>query len=165
METTKKKNKAMYLGAAIMALVITTAIVAGASNAQGIGKGFGKAKIAPEKNTEMEAKRVEMEKIFANNDYNAWKQMMTTQQNEMVQRHQKMMETITEENFPRFAEMHQLMFSGDRDGAKIIADELGIDAGWEGKGMGQGKGQGIGRGAKCGGGESCPCKAAQQIQQ
>ena len=35
-------------------------------------------------------------------------------------------EIITENNFARFIEMHELMETGDREGAKAIAEELGL---------------------------------------
>ncbi|MFH0840920.1 MAG: hypothetical protein V1865_03010 [bacterium] len=134
------KNRALYLGTAIMALVITTAIVAGVSSARGLDNGFG-LRDGNEPNYSPE-RHIAMQTAFENNDYDAWKELMTQQQNEMAQAHQKMIEAITEENFAQFAEMHQLMMDGDYEGAKAISDELGLP-GWQGKGfrkMGRGQG-------------------------
>ncbi|PIR76450.1 MAG: hypothetical protein COU32_02055 [Candidatus Magasanikbacteria bacterium CG10_big_fil_rev_8_21_14_0_10_42_10] len=47
---------------------------------------------------------------------------------------------INETNFAQFAEMHDLMKAGDWQGAKTIADELGIPAGSH---VGRGEGQGM----------------------
>jgi len=55
------------------------------------------------------------------------------------------LDQINETNFPQFAEMHDLMQAGDWEGAKAIADELGIPTGHHGErafGMGETKGQG-----------------------
>ena len=47
-----------------------------------------------------------------------------------------MLEKITADNFNKFVEMRKLIESGDRDGARAIADELGL----EGQGRGIVKG-------------------------
>ena len=61
----------------------------------------------------------------------------------------------TEAEFEKFVEAHELMEEGDREGAREIMDELGIERGpgFGGKGMmragggeGYGRGQGMGRG-------------------
>ncbi|PIR75958.1 MAG: hypothetical protein CO030_01015 [Candidatus Magasanikbacteria bacterium CG_4_9_14_0_2_um_filter_42_11] len=54
---------------------------------------------------------------------------------------------INETNFPQFAEMHDLMRAGDWDGAKSIADELGIPAGQR-NGQGQHDGMGMMKGGR-----------------
>ena len=42
---------------------------------------------------------------------------------------------ITEENFDQFAEMHRLLQAGDTEGAKAIAEQLGIEPGEGGPGL------------------------------
>jgi len=65
----------------------------------------------------------------------------------------------TEDEFEKFAEAHELMEAGDRDGARGIMDELGLERGRgfggmgmlrAGEGFGHGKGEGYGRGAGMG---------------
>ena len=81
-----------------------------------------------------------MEQAFENNDYNAWKELMSGKG--------RVTQVVTEENFARFAEAHELAEEGNLDGAKQIRQELGLGLGnRNGDGSGQGnKGQGTGRG-------------------
>ena len=81
-----------------------------------------------------------MEQAFESNDYNAWKELMSGKS--------RATQVVTEENFARFAEAHELAEEGDLDGAKAIRQELGLGLGSRnGDGAGQGnKGQGMGRG-------------------
>ena len=81
-----------------------------------------------------------MEQAFESNDYNAWKELMSGKG--------RVTQVITEENFTRFAEAHELAEEGDLDEAKAIRQELGLGLGnRNGDGSGQGnKGQGMGRG-------------------
>ena len=65
-------------------------------------------------------KREAIGQAMENCDYKAWK--------EQVGNH-PVSKKITEENFPKFVEMHNLMKSGDKEGAKAIADELGLKKG------------------------------------
>ena len=81
-----------------------------------------------------------MEQAFENNDYNAWKELMSGKG--------RVTQVITEENFARFAEAHELAEEGKLDEAKQIRQEFGLGLGnRNGDGSGQGnKGQGMGRG-------------------
>ena len=81
-----------------------------------------------------------MEQAFENNDYNAWKELMSGKG--------RVTQVVTEENFARFAEAHELAEEGNLDEAKQIRQELGLGLGnRNGDGSGQGnKGQGMGRG-------------------
>lgn len=38
----------------------------------------------------------------------------------------RILEVVTEDNFDQFVDMHELRMSGDRDGARAIAEELGL---------------------------------------
>ena len=80
-----------------------------------------------------------MEQAFENNDYNAWKELMSGKG--------RVTQVVTEENFARFAEAHELAEEGNLDEAKQIRRELGLGLGnRNGDGSGQGnKGQGMGR--------------------
>lgn len=69
-----------------------------------------------------------MEKAFENNDYASWKNLMGDKGATRV---------ITQENFAKFAEMHELREDGKIEQANAIRAELGL-------GQGGGKGQGAG---------------------
>ncbi|PIR49204.1 hypothetical protein COU80_00445 [Candidatus Peregrinibacteria bacterium CG10_big_fil_rev_8_21_14_0_10_55_24] len=84
------------------------------------------------------------QEAIENGDYAAWKSAM-----EESGRPAGMLDIITEENFDRFVEMHELMQSNDRDGAQAIAEELGLP---------KGPAHGFGRGGMRGRGEMSPCR-------
>lgn len=67
----------------------------------------------------MEEHRQKVEQAIENNDYQAWKQAVTEHGLK-----DPMSEKITEENFPKFVEMHKHMKEAEK-----IAEELGIPAG------------------------------------
>jgi hypothetical protein len=75
----------------------------------------------------------QMLKAFENKDYNAWKNLMGNRGAANI---------VTEQNFPRFTEMHNLMLEGKYEQANVIRKELGLGAG---NGNGQGGGM-MGRG-------------------
>ncbi len=81
-----------------------------------------------------------MEQAFESNDYNAWKELMSGKG--------RVTQVVTEENFARFAEAHQLAQEGKLDEARQIRQELGLGmGGHKGSGDGQGfGGQNMGRG-------------------
>ena len=72
-----------------------------------------------------------MEKAFANNDYNAWKSLMTGRG--------RVIQVINAQNFARFAEAHRLAEQGKIAEANKIRAELGL-------GLQNGSGQGMGYG-------------------
>lgn len=74
-----------------------------------------------------------MTAAFANNDYEAWRELVAGNQGRVAQ-------VITRENFARFAEAHRLMSEGKVEEARQIRAELGL-----GLQNGQGKGQGMGQ--------------------
>lgn len=76
-----------------------------------------------------------MEKAFENKDYNAWKTLM--------QGRGRITQKITEQNFARFAEAHELAEQGKTQEANKIRQELGLGAHKDG---GQGQKNGMGRG-------------------
>ncbi len=73
-----------------------------------------------------------MTQAFANKDYDAWKTLMNGK---------GVTRRITEENFARFVEAHQLSLEGKTAEAAAIRAELGLGQ-QNGSGMGQGNGQG-----------------------
>jgi len=78
-----------------------------------------------------------MTAAFANQDYNAWQELMTGKG--------RVAQVVNESNFNRFAEAHQLALNGDYEGADTIRKELGL-RGKDGVKMGAGFGQGMGQG-------------------
>jgi hypothetical protein len=81
-----------------------------------------------------------MERAFDNKDYDSWKNLMSGKG--------RVSQVITEENFARFAEAHQLVKEGKSEEAKQIRQELGLGLGGRnGLNDGQGnKGQGMDQG-------------------
>jgi len=82
-----------------------------------------------------EERHQEMEMAFENNDFQAWKNLMEGKG--------KVTQVVTEENFARFAEAHELAEEGKLDEAKQIRQELGLGLGNR---NGDGSGQGMGKG-------------------
>ena len=74
-----------------------------------------------------------MEHAFENKDYNAWKTLM--------QGRGRVTQVVNEQNFSRFAEMHQLREEGKIDEANKIRKELGLGL-HNGTGAGQRMGMG-----------------------
>lgn len=59
-----------------------------------------------------------MTQAFENNDYNAWKELMSGKG--------RVSQVVNEGNFSRFAQMHQYMQEGKTDEANQIRQELGL---------------------------------------
>lgn len=105
--------------------VLSLAIVGAAVYAAGVSAYRGDAsKTGPNYSPE---RHEQMEKAFENNDYNAWKSLMTGKG--------RVTSVVNEGNFNRFAEAHRLMEEGKIAEANQIRQELGL-----GQGGGQGKG-------------------------
>ena len=75
-----------------------------------------------------------MIKAFANNDYNAWKNLM--------QGKGRVTQVINKDNFAKFAQVHKLALEGKTAEANKIRVELGLGLH---NGSGQGQGMGYGR--------------------
>lgn len=76
-----------------------------------------------------------MLEAIENQDYNAW--------SELHQGKGRLTEVINQDNFDQFVEMHDLMMSGDKEGADEIRQVLGLGQGRMGKGeFSQGQGRG-----------------------
>ncbi len=65
-----------------------------------------------------EERHEEMTKAFENNDYNAWKNLMSGRG--------RVLQVINEENFARFAEARRLALEGKTEEAAKIRQELGL---------------------------------------
>lgn len=72
-----------------------------------------------------------MTKAFANNDYNAWKNLMSGRG--------KVTQVVNAQNFERFAQAHKLALEGKTEAANKLRAELGL-----GLHNGSGNGQGMG---------------------
>jgi len=77
-----------------------------------------------------------MTAAFANNDYNAWSQLM--------QGKGRVTQVINQDNFAQFAKAHALSLEGKTDEANQIRQQLGLGLGnntrnSSGQGMGQGR--------------------------
>ncbi len=101
---------------ALSAVAIATGTYAYQSNPAKVGPNY-----TPERHAKMEA-------AFENNDYAAWKEQMGDR---------GATRKVNEQNFARFAEMHELMEDGKTDEASAIRAELGLG---QGNGNGQGRG-------------------------
>lgn len=72
-------------------------------------------------------RHAQMTEAFAKNDYAAWKNLMGDRGAAKV---------VTQENFAKFTQMHNLMLEGKTDEANKLRAELGL-------GQGGGRGQGM----------------------
>lgn len=129
------KRSKMYLLASFLGLIVTTLAVSSLVSAQEEPRG---ANFDP-------VRHEAMQEALENKDYQAWKQEVDSRP--------RMTDFVTEENFDKFAEMHELMQAGDYEGAEAIRDELGLPEMGPGKGMGGFK-RGNGMGFKAG--HNCP---------
>ena len=101
------RKKLFKIGIAVAGLVVTTAVVAGATYAHnnvGGGKAFNQ-------------KNMEIIGLIESDDFDAWKEMMN---NKGIDE-----SLITEDNFAKMKESHDLMQNGDKDAAMEIKNELG----------------------------------------
>lgn len=119
-------NKKWFMvGTAAVATLITTAVVAGATYAH---RGFqGDGERGPRFDSE---KREVVDKAMENNDYSAWQ--------EAVGEDSKIAQEITEDEFPRLQEAHNLRQEGKQkfEESRKIMEELGVE---KGPGHGQGR--------------------------
>jgi hypothetical protein len=143
-------------------IAVSLLAVLGVSFVSAFGFGFGGknlGNITDEQKAALEDKRDAVREAVENNDYEAWKEIMSAEIteekfNEIVERHQKM------EQFHDL--MNQLREAYDSDDEEAIEDlkaqisELGFEQGMgKGKGMHAGmQGEGLGRGVK--GNANCP---------
>ncbi len=123
-------NKGTILGALGLAVIGAGAYGMNAFASQSRTGQFG-PNYTPERHAQMQA-------AFDSKDYASWKNQMGNRGATRV---------VTEQNFARFTQMHQLMLEGKTDEANAIRAELGL-----GQGAGRGQGQNAGqRGRNLGG--------------
>jgi len=116
------KNSKLITGAAALVAIMAVAGVAATSFASG-GNFFHRG----ENFSPVDHQAVEQ--ALENKDYNAWKELMSGS---------PMADKITEENFNKLVQAHELMLAGDYKGAREIQKEIGF-------GSEMGKGQMRGR--------------------
>lgn len=80
-----------------------------------------------------------MEQAFSDNDYDTWRDLVEASPGKG---RKQILEVITSENFPRFAEAHRLALKGDVKGANSIRQELGLPLLSDNKTGGKHKGNG-----------------------
>lgn len=147
----KLKNIAL-LFLAMLAVVFMGTTVANATNQPQRQKGDGnRSVLTDEQKAAMDARREEIQTkteaiqtAIENDDYEAWKSL----EEEMQAKRVNILDIVNADNFDKFVEMHQLMESKDFEGAKVIAEELGLNNA-HGMGIGMGMmdhGMGHGRG-------------------
>ena len=125
---THMKNKKLFnLGLVVAGVVALTGITMASAALPERGQGnrnFDPSNLPAEKQAHFEEMKLTKEAVktaVENNDYTAW-----VDAHGDGERGQKMLEIINESNFDRLVEMHGLMQAGDREGAKAIAEELGL---------------------------------------
>ena len=109
------KNK-YYLAVAVVGLLVTTAGVSAIVSADEGDTQKGTRGNAGHLE-KMHVQRDQMDEIFANKDFAAWQELMADKPSKSE---------VTEENFDQMIKMHELRQAGDEEGAKAIADELGL---------------------------------------
>ena len=121
-----KPSKKKYLVTSIVSVAVLSLLITAGTSFAYSGPGN-----APE---EIQQKHEEMKTIFDNGDYEAWKTDMETKANDIL-------DSITEENFNKIVEIHNLKQAGEFEAAKELAEELDMPMH---KGMGGRHGQGMG---------------------
>ncbi len=130
------KNK-FYIISAFAGLLVTTLLVSSMTSAHQLGPNFqaNQANLSDEQKAQIEARmqqaqeqRDAIEQAIADKDYQAWR--------DIIDSRPQITDFINQDNFDQFAQMYELMESGDFEGAQQIAEELGLPQ--MGMGMGHG---------------------------
>ena len=126
------KSKLIALGALVVALL---GVIAFTTKQVDAYRG-DYTQVGPNHTEEREA---EMDAIFADpeNSYGEWVALMTEDG-----RKPGVVDKISEEEFPAFAQAHKLAQEGDIEGANAIREDLGLGQGQR-RGGGNGNGQGL----------------------
>mgnify|MGYP006863451151 CR=1 FL=1 len=150
-------NKKYFIASSLVAfaVLLTGVLATNAAFRDGEGRGSGlnldpdkKAEMQEkmeERKAEMETRQTEMQEIMESGDYNAWKVLHEERESNRL----NILDIINEDNFDKMVEMHNLRQAGDYEGARNIADELGLP---EGMGRGMGQKTGMHRGTRGNGG-------------
>lgn len=123
-------NKGIAIGVLSAAVLGVAVFASGVFASQGRMAGQFGPNYTPERHEQMT-------KAFADKDYNSWKNLMNGRGASRV---------VTQENFSKFTEMHNLMLAGKTSEANVIRQELGL-----GNGQGRGRMNGEQRGQNKGG--------------
>jgi len=128
------KNIKSRLAIALLGVLATTAIVAGASYASEGDHSYQGKNMDPEKLEAMQEHKAQMQEIFENEDYNGWKILMEEKVARMQERVNEFSTNITQERFGQMSEIHALMQEGKYEEAKALKQELGLGTGTRGFG-------------------------------
>lgn len=109
------KNK-YYLAVAIVGLLVTTVGVSAIVSADE-GDNQKGHKFNAERQEKRQEQKAQMDEIFANKDFAAWQELMADK---------PFKGDVTEEVFEQMIQVHELKQSGDMEGAKALAEELGL---------------------------------------
>lgn len=112
-------KKVLFFGS--LAVLLTALIGVSAVDAYQLEQKQSSFALDPDKKAEIEAHREAIKEALANNDYAAWAELVSQRP-----RGEKLLEIINANNFARFVEMHNLIQAGDHEGARAIAEELGL---------------------------------------
>jgi hypothetical protein len=126
----KNIHKVLAITGIVAVLAITNvASIAFANTGEGANNGDAsqmqqrrQMQVDPERAQEMKQHREEVKAAIEGGDYETWHALMT--ENDGTP---QILEEVNTDNFNLFVEMHQKIQDGDTDGAKEIADKLGIE--------------------------------------
>ncbi|NUM25845.1 MAG: hypothetical protein HUU49_04490 [Candidatus Buchananbacteria bacterium] len=110
--------KTHYLIAAMLGLIITTAVV-------GITT-FAQTTTTTDSRPNFIEHRQEFKQMIIDGDYETWSEMMKERVTELRTQADKLESSINQETFNKLTEAHQLMQEEKFDEAKAIFDELGM---------------------------------------
>ena len=140
-----KNNKRLFnLGLVVAGVVALTGVTMASASFDDSNARRAKGDFTPtteqqaqmeERKAEREAHRAEMDAIMKSGDYNAWKASVEAKQAQRV----NILDVITEDNFDKMVEMHNLRQAGDHEAAKVISEELGLEGRMHKGQMGHGK--------------------------
>lgn len=122
-------NKSIAMGVLGLAILGTAVFASGVFASQGRMMDKFNPKCSSDRHTQMT-------EALANNDYVTWKSLMGDRGAAKV---------VTQENFSKFAQMHNLMLEGKVEQANEIRQELGLGNG-QGRGMMKKRGEQNARG-------------------
>ena len=119
-------NKKYYITVAVLALMITTVGVTALASAGELNNWRNKGHMSGDMKAEFKAHHGELKTIMENEDYDAWKILMDEKADKMQERFDTFKSTINEDTFNSMLRLHELKTSGDMEGAKALAEELGL---------------------------------------
>jgi len=142
-----KKSK-FYLLSGFLGLLVTTLAVSSLASADTLDGNFFRGRNMSASQLEQfeqfreerQAEQEAMEEAMTNGDYQAWK--------EIIESRPRITDTITENNFSKFVQMHNYMQSGDFEAAQAIHEELDLDEFGPGMGIHMGLHKGFRMGHK-----------------